>query len=416
MFSRRALRSSPAFLVGLCLCLVSFSVAFFGPPRVAAQEVIDVLEGFQVRRTQNFPSNVVGLGGLDFTSDGDLVVYDGGELLLIDETGTATLLASFGTETFGSFVVLAPSGDAVIVAESTNQGIYEVPLAGGAPEQIDTLSYAFDLIFDSEGRGFVSAPATDSVGNEIFLLDHDPSVETPNRPLVVDIPGFSGPVAFDDKGRLYYGTVDFDALSQKIVRFSTGQIDTALSGTPASFNDAEVVLSEIDSVFDMVFAHNSLLYSDLGFSANEGRIWRLDGDDNFRESLLVSLSADETLPSPSYLAYHSGSVEFHRGVGVGGGTLAVAYSNFSTLNRVTFVVPQRFFVRGEVNGDGSVDFSDAVWILFYLFFGGAEPDPLEAADIDGSGEVDSNDAILLLQHLFLGGPAPAAPYPEPGAV
>jgi hypothetical protein len=37
-----------------------------------------------------------------------------------------------------------------------------------------------------------------------------------------------------------------------------------------------------------------------------------------------------------------------------------------------------------------------------------------AADTDTSGSVNVTDAVFLLGHLFAGGPAPAAPFPGCG--
>jgi hypothetical protein len=73
------------------------------------------------------------------------------------------------------------------------------------------------------------------------------------------------------------------------------------------------------------------------------------------------------------------------------------------------------FVRGDANQSGTVDISDAVAILGYLFLGTPSGfGCLEAADIDGGGEVNISDPIGLLGHLFLGDPPPAAPYPGCG--
>ena len=73
------------------------------------------------------------------------------------------------------------------------------------------------------------------------------------------------------------------------------------------------------------------------------------------------------------------------------------------------------FVRGEVNGDGNVDLSDAIFVLDHLFLGGRAPECRDAGDTNDSGAVDLSDAVYLLAHLFLGGPAPPAPYPDAGA-
>jgi hypothetical protein len=68
-----------------------------------------------------------------------------------------------------------------------------------------------------------------------------------------------------------------------------------------------------------------------------------------------------------------------------------------------------------VNRDTSIDISDGVAILNFLYAGTAVLDCLDAADVDDSGDVQLNDAVRLFNHLFLGGPAPNLPYPAAGA-
>jgi CD109 antigen len=74
----------------------------------------------------------------------------------------------------------------------------------------------------------------------------------------------------------------------------------------------------------------------------------------------------------------------------------------------------RNFVRGDLNGDGTVDLSDAVGILGYLFLGETVPTCLDAGDVNDDGSIEITDSILLLNHLFLGGPPPLAPFPAAG--
>lgn len=69
----------------------------------------------------------------------------------------------------------------------------------------------------------------------------------------------------------------------------------------------------------------------------------------------------------------------------------------------------RAFLRAEVNGDGSVDISDAVTILNYLFTDTGDVRCLRAADVDDNGELQITDAIRLLLVLFLDAP----PIPVP---
>ena len=66
------------------------------------------------------------------------------------------------------------------------------------------------------------------------------------------------------------------------------------------------------------------------------------------------------------------------------------------------------FKRGDVNGDGSVDIGDAVFVLTYLFGGGHELSCFKASDANDEGRIDLADAITILGHLFRGaGPLPA---------
>ncbi|MBN1443575.1 MAG: hypothetical protein JXA90_12770 [Planctomycetes bacterium] len=65
------------------------------------------------------------------------------------------------------------------------------------------------------------------------------------------------------------------------------------------------------------------------------------------------------------------------------------------------------FRRGDSNGDGRQDISDALATLSFLFLGRDSPGCLDAADTNDDGAVDITDAIRLLAFLFLG----AAPPP-----
>ncbi len=71
------------------------------------------------------------------------------------------------------------------------------------------------------------------------------------------------------------------------------------------------------------------------------------------------------------------------------------------------------FVRGDVDGNGSVNIGDAIHILQGLFANGHMPACLDWADANDDGSVNIADAIYLLSYLFVSGPAPAAPFPDP---
>jgi hypothetical protein len=69
------------------------------------------------------------------------------------------------------------------------------------------------------------------------------------------------------------------------------------------------------------------------------------------------------------------------------------------------------FRRGDANGNGKVDLSDAIFILAWLFSGGDAPACLSTADSNDTGEIDISDAITTLSWLFLGGKEPPDPGP-----
>ncbi|HVR75320.1 MAG TPA: S8 family serine peptidase [Planctomycetota bacterium] len=67
------------------------------------------------------------------------------------------------------------------------------------------------------------------------------------------------------------------------------------------------------------------------------------------------------------------------------------------------------FVRGNCNSDASLNLSDAIFLLGFLFSGGSEPACLQACDMDGSGALNLTDAVYILEYLFRGGSPPPPP-------
>lgn len=73
------------------------------------------------------------------------------------------------------------------------------------------------------------------------------------------------------------------------------------------------------------------------------------------------------------------------------------------------------FVRGDSDSNGSIELTDGIVTLSYLFLGTGEPACLDAADTDDSGEINLTDAIIVFNWLFLGGLPPVPPTPSVGA-
>ncbi|NIM98491.1 MAG: hypothetical protein GTO24_10555 [candidate division Zixibacteria bacterium] len=61
---------------------------------------------------------------------------------------------------------------------------------------------------------------------------------------------------------------------------------------------------------------------------------------------------------------------------------------------------------GDCNADGTIDVSDAVYLINYLFRDGPAP-PLQVGDVNCDGVIQSGDVVFLLNYLFRGGPEPS---------
>ena len=77
-------------------------------------------------------------------------------------------------------------------------------------------------------------------------------------------------------------------------------------------------------------------------------------------------------------------------------------------------LPPGIFLRGDFDGGGSVDISDAVAVIGYLFLAGRPPGCFDAADANDDGRLDIADPIFGLDFLFRGGAPPPVPFPLAG--
>ena len=67
------------------------------------------------------------------------------------------------------------------------------------------------------------------------------------------------------------------------------------------------------------------------------------------------------------------------------------------------------FICGDANGDGSANVGDAVFLISYVFKGGAAPDPVCAGDANGDNQTNVGDAVYMITYVFKGGAAPIDP-------
>jgi hypothetical protein len=64
------------------------------------------------------------------------------------------------------------------------------------------------------------------------------------------------------------------------------------------------------------------------------------------------------------------------------------------------------YVPGDANGSGKLELGDVVFLISYLYRGGAAPVPLLAGDATCDGKVDLGDVVYLITYLYRGGPPP----------
>ncbi len=81
-------------------------------------------------------------------------------------------------------------------------------------------------------------------------------------------------------------------------------------------------------------------------------------------------------------------------------------------------VPSCYGMCGDANADGTVNVNDAVYIINYVFIGGAPPQPIRACgNANGDSSVNVSDASFLTNYIFVAGAQPPgdcnpAAFPE----
>jgi Dockerin type I domain len=71
---------------------------------------------------------------------------------------------------------------------------------------------------------------------------------------------------------------------------------------------------------------------------------------------------------------------------------------------ITYYQPSVFC--GDANSDGTINVTDAVYIINYIFIGGEAPYPLENPEVNCDGAVNVSDAVWIINYIFVGGNAP----------
>jgi hypothetical protein len=222
-------------LAGLYAC-GAFAQSFTPNAGVTSTELFSTDPGFTI-------------SGLGADSSGNVFYIESGnfggsfDTRLFEATAasnytTSNLLYSYGGPTSGSFVRVI--GSTVYFGENSGGTILSVSAGGGTPTVTGTVQGNYDLAFQGS-NAFLSANPTFS-DNQVFKLD----LSTGATAAVLDTGGdFSGGIAFDAAGNLYYGATAFGSLPGGIYKFTAAQIADALTNhITLSISDGVLVFDD----------------------------------------------------------------------------------------------------------------------------------------------------------------------------
>jgi hypothetical protein len=249
----------------------TFAALILGVLAASPLRADTVLPGF---RLDVLPSPAVGSAALTLPN-GDWVLFDGQAITRWTANGTPVAnLGSLPAFGFPSFIRLNPQGTAVVIGESSQHGLWTVPLDGSGPVPLTTIEFNFDAVFDLDGTLIVSADTSAGPANTNELVRVHPASGAQTSLGSVD--GYSGPVALAANGDLYYATSEFPALaSTDVLRWTAAQHH---GGTPLSNANATVVATGFEGGFALAFEPDSgeLYMAEVNFSLQIFRVLQVD--------------------------------------------------------------------------------------------------------------------------------------------
>lgn len=199
------------------------TAAFFAVTSALFAQSFTPAAGYSVVKLFNVPVGQT-LSGLEFDAARNVyyLVGDGATVStrlevrsLGDNYATPTLLFDYGAPKFGSFVRL--NAGKLYFGESSSGTIRVRDLGLGTTATLATVGFNYDLDFGG-GLGWLSANPG-SAGSKVFKLNLSTGATTQ----VLGSSDFSGPVAMDAAGQLYYGATGFTAAGGNIYRYSSAE-------------------------------------------------------------------------------------------------------------------------------------------------------------------------------------------------
>jgi hypothetical protein len=314
--------------------------------------------------------------------------------------------------------------------------------------QMDTHRFALRVVaadFDGDENVDLAWCARDDDSVQVSLGDGEGGFAAPASYLVGDRPVALVTADVDGDG-------DADLISSDSL---DGRVSVLLGDGHGDFPDIDVMdgfgtvsytaVADLDADGDMDFAiaHDDGISIVLGGDGDGPRQPRgaghglgstpttldfADIDENGTLDIIAPSSVDEEV----VVLLGDGEGSFTEGarIAVGMGPWGVVAADFDEDGHVDIVVTNELsydahflrnasfdavhYRRGDANGDGSIDVSDPVETLNYLFLGGARPGCLEALNANGDVSIDLGDAVWELSFLFLAGAPPPPPFESCG--
>ena len=344
----------------------------------------------------------------DFDVDGGSYVYEVDPILGVDNLPAGRCEVVVG---FGRFLNSAPLADAfgVTVIESTNQ-VLVAELDGGMAHL-----FTKDLVDTNLDVPSPFAPPMQTAGvawnsSDSTLLWTNGAGQIQRTDLTGGLIGGMvdlSPMPLEPTGDISYSALNntFFGVSLSGLEVFEFQVDGTvvdsctyplIEGELASYSQGIAVVDDPTSVIlDVPLGPLSSLKAD--------RVRRLlDCNDSGLEYAITPSTLSGAIAGIAWTPAGSNGLVSEYMVGFDTGTIYEVSLDLSSVGDD--------FQRGDSNGDGVRDISDATSILVRLFVTGETFPCIDGADANDDGTVDIADATTLLTFLFIGG-GPALPGP-----
>ena len=174
-----------------------------------------------------------------------------------------------------------------------------------------------------------------------------------------------------------------------------GEVDTAHFIQDLSAKTLNMMASDSPSAVYLVFDGNITPAETM---LENSEIAYLQQDDTTRVLIYTAgIISDNFVFGDGLLFHYSGDGYLIR---------AEAANNYRSYYVNSFEIINTDYICGDVNNDSVINISDAIFLINYIFLGGATPIPLEAGEVNCDETVNMADVIYIINYVFRGGNPP----------